>query len=147
MERPQLLSIRCTITMTQTTSSFIGNCCNLNLRSTMRFLPQADAFPKVPVIALTATATHRVREDILKCLRIRHSTLFQVGHTCHDLIYRQYWVPTIVLLIVSCETRRLLYINFVSFDMCRAKTCYKISLCVSYGSPNLYVQVRYHWLQ
>jgi ATP-dependent DNA helicase RecQ len=47
-----------------------------------------DLFPKVPMMALTATATGRVREDILKQLRLRDPQCFVASFDRPNLTYR-----------------------------------------------------------
>jgi ATP-dependent DNA helicase RecQ len=47
-----------------------------------------DHFPKVPVMALTATATQRVRDDIVKHLRLRDSITYVASFNRPNLIYR-----------------------------------------------------------
>jgi ATP-dependent DNA helicase RecQ len=47
-----------------------------------------DLFPKVPIMALTATATGRVREDILKQLRLRDPRCFVASFDRPNLTYR-----------------------------------------------------------
>lgn len=38
-----------------------------------------EAFPGVPITALTATATPRVRDDVMKLLQMRAAKTFEVG--------------------------------------------------------------------
>src|SRR5580704_9544459 len=45
-------------------------------------------FPKVPMMALTATATERVRADIVKLLRLREPSLFVASFNRPNLNYR-----------------------------------------------------------
>ena len=45
-------------------------------------------FPNVPLMALTATATQRVREDIVKHLRLRESLIYVASFNRPNLIYR-----------------------------------------------------------
>lgn len=47
-----------------------------------------DAFPKVPIMALTATATERVREDIAQVLRLRAPKRFVASFNRPNLLYR-----------------------------------------------------------
>ena len=47
-----------------------------------------DHFPHVPLMALTATATERVREDIVKHLRLRESLIYVASFNRPNLIYR-----------------------------------------------------------
>ncbi len=47
-----------------------------------------DHFPNVPLMALTATATERVREDIVKHLRLRESLVYVASFNRPNLIYR-----------------------------------------------------------
>ncbi|OAM88873.1 DNA helicase RecQ [Termitidicoccus mucosus] len=47
-----------------------------------------DLLPDVPVMALTATATERVREDIVKHLRLREPELFVASFNRPNLTYR-----------------------------------------------------------
>ena len=47
-----------------------------------------DHFPNVPFMALTATATERVREDIIKHLRLRDSAPYVASFNRPNLIYR-----------------------------------------------------------
>ncbi|HEX7861398.1 MAG TPA: DNA helicase RecQ [Verrucomicrobiae bacterium] len=47
-----------------------------------------DRFPEVPVMALTATATERVREDIVKQLRLREPRRFVASFNRPNLTYR-----------------------------------------------------------
>ena len=42
---------------------------------------QAKAFQRVPVLALTATATDKVKEDVTKILRISGCPVFNVKPT------------------------------------------------------------------
>lgn len=44
-------------------------------------------FPKVPIIALTATATARVSQDIIKQLRLNSATTYQASFNRPNLIY------------------------------------------------------------
>ncbi len=46
-----------------------------------------DDFPTVPVIALTATATIKVREDIIRHLKLDNAKLFQSSFNRENLIY------------------------------------------------------------
>ena len=45
-------------------------------------------FPNVPVMALTATATERVREDIVKLLKLRESSCYVASFNRPNLTYR-----------------------------------------------------------
>lgn len=45
-------------------------------------------FPKVPIIALTATATERVRDDIIKQLKLESSEKYQASFNRKNLFYR-----------------------------------------------------------
>lgn len=45
-------------------------------------------FPKVPIIALTATATERVRDDIIKQLQLESSNKYQASFNRKNLFYR-----------------------------------------------------------
>ena len=47
-----------------------------------------DLFPKVPMMALTATATERVREDIVTHLRLRDARCFVASFNRPNLTYR-----------------------------------------------------------
>ncbi len=47
-----------------------------------------EAFPTVPVLALTATATHRVREDIIKHLQLRAPRCYVASFNRPNLTYR-----------------------------------------------------------
>ena len=47
-----------------------------------------DYFPNVPFMALTATATERVREDIVKHLRLREASTYVASFNRPNLIYR-----------------------------------------------------------
>jgi ATP-dependent DNA helicase RecQ len=47
-----------------------------------------DHFPNVPMMALTATATERVREDIIKHLRLRNSATYIASFNRPNLTYR-----------------------------------------------------------
>ena len=47
-----------------------------------------ELFPNVPVMALTATATERVREDILKLLRLRDPSRYVASFNRPNLSYR-----------------------------------------------------------
>jgi ATP-dependent DNA helicase RecQ len=47
-----------------------------------------DHFPDVPFMALTATATERVREDIIKHLRLRDSATYAASFNRPNLTYR-----------------------------------------------------------
>ncbi|MEO7297861.1 MAG: DNA helicase RecQ [Verrucomicrobiota bacterium] len=47
-----------------------------------------DHFPGVPLMALTATATERVREDIIKHLRLNHSATYVASFNRPNLTYR-----------------------------------------------------------
>ncbi|MEA3188115.1 MAG: ATP-dependent helicase RecQ [Chthoniobacter sp.] len=47
-----------------------------------------DHFPHAPVMALTATATGRVREDIVKHLRLREPQIYVASFNRPNLIYR-----------------------------------------------------------
>ena len=47
-----------------------------------------DAFPDAPIIALTATATERVREDIVRQLRLREPSVFLASFDRPNLLYR-----------------------------------------------------------
>lgn len=47
-----------------------------------------DNFPKVPIMALTATATERVRNDIVSLLQIKNSRLFVASFNRPNLSYR-----------------------------------------------------------
>jgi ATP-dependent DNA helicase RecQ len=47
-----------------------------------------DLLPEIPVIALTATATDRVREDIVKHLRLRNPALFVASFNRPNLTYK-----------------------------------------------------------
>ncbi|KAL3687425.1 hypothetical protein R1sor_013734 [Riccia sorocarpa] len=44
-------------------------------------------FPRVPIMALTATATHDVRKDIMKVLRIPQAVVLEMGFDRPNLIY------------------------------------------------------------
>lgn len=46
-----------------------------------------DWFPDVPIMALTATATHRVRRDVLNILKINDAKLFQSSFNRPNLFY------------------------------------------------------------
>ncbi|MEO6302145.1 MAG: DNA helicase RecQ, partial [Bacteroidia bacterium] len=46
-----------------------------------------DKFPKIPVIALTATATHKVREDIVNILQLEKAKVFISGFNRPNLNY------------------------------------------------------------
>ena len=49
---------------------------------------QAKAFQGVPVLALTATATDKVKDDVTKILRISGCPVFNVSpHLPHDMIF------------------------------------------------------------
>ncbi len=45
-------------------------------------------FPKTPIIALTATATQRVKEDIIKQLTLENAALYQASFNRSNLLYR-----------------------------------------------------------
>ena len=45
-------------------------------------------FPKTPIIALTATATHRVKEDIIRQLSFQNSANYQGSFNRANLLYR-----------------------------------------------------------
>ena len=47
-----------------------------------------DAFPNAPIIALTATATERVRDDIVRQLRLRDPQVFLASFDRPNLMYR-----------------------------------------------------------
>jgi len=47
-----------------------------------------DHFPNIPFMALTATATERVREDIIKHLRLRNSATYVASFNRPNLTYR-----------------------------------------------------------
>ena len=47
-----------------------------------------DLLPKVPILALTATATERVRDDILRQLRLRNPAVYIAGFNRPNLTYR-----------------------------------------------------------
>ncbi|MGH8248724.1 MAG: RecQ family ATP-dependent DNA helicase, partial [Gammaproteobacteria bacterium] len=47
-----------------------------------------DVLPGIPILALTATATGRVREDILRQLRLRHPSVYVAGFNRPNLLYR-----------------------------------------------------------
>lgn len=47
-----------------------------------------DVFPNIPLMALTATATTRVREDIVKLLRLREPKCFVASFNRPNLTYR-----------------------------------------------------------
>jgi hypothetical protein len=46
-----------------------------------------EKYPKIPIMALTATATHRVREDVLRNLSIPHSLKFTQSFNRQNLRY------------------------------------------------------------
>lgn len=47
-----------------------------------------DGLPDVPMMALTATATERVREDIVRLLKLRDPATFQASFNRPNLLYR-----------------------------------------------------------
>ncbi|MBI3319571.1 MAG: ATP-dependent DNA helicase RecQ, partial [Candidatus Omnitrophica bacterium] len=47
-----------------------------------------DVLPETPMLALTATATQRVREDILRQLRLRNPAVYVAGFNRPNLTYR-----------------------------------------------------------
>ncbi len=47
-----------------------------------------DVLPETPMLALTATATERVREDILRQLRLRNPAVYVAGFNRPNLTYR-----------------------------------------------------------
>ena len=47
-----------------------------------------DALPETPILALTATATERVREDIIRQLRLRDPAVYAAGFNRPNLTYR-----------------------------------------------------------
>jgi ATP-dependent DNA helicase RecQ len=47
-----------------------------------------EAFPKVPMMALTATATERVRTDIVRLLELRDAACYVASFNRQNLIYR-----------------------------------------------------------
>ncbi len=49
---------------------------------------KAEAFPSVPVMALTATATEKVRQDVLSSLKMRSAAQFQVSFFRDNLTFR-----------------------------------------------------------
>ncbi|QQL48348.1 RecQ family ATP-dependent DNA helicase [Mucilaginibacter ginkgonis] len=46
-----------------------------------------DLHPKVPILALTATATQRVRDDILEKLQLRNAAIFQKSFARYNVSY------------------------------------------------------------
>ena len=49
---------------------------------------KAEAFPTVPVMALTATATEKVRQDVLSSLKMRSAAQFKVSFFRDNLTFR-----------------------------------------------------------
>ncbi len=47
-----------------------------------------DILPQTPILALTATATERVRDDILRQLRLNHPAVYVAGFNRPNLTYR-----------------------------------------------------------
>ncbi len=47
-----------------------------------------DVFPEAPILALTATATARVREDIIRQLRLKNAAVYVAGFNRPNLTYR-----------------------------------------------------------
>ncbi|TYJ96483.1 ATP-dependent DNA helicase Q-like 1 [Cucumis melo var. makuwa] len=76
-------------------------------------------FPDVPVMALTATATHSVREDVLKALRIPHALILERSFDRPNLKYE-----------VVCKTKEPL-VQLGQFILERFKNQCGIVYCLS----------------
>ena len=53
-----------------------------------RLVELRNRYPSLPIMALTATATERVRQDIVTLLELRNPTVYVAGFNRHNLTYR-----------------------------------------------------------
>ncbi len=66
-----------------------------------------EIHPEVPIIALTATATSKVREDIIKQLRLKHPKIHEASFERSNLSYEAYKSESKLAKIVDYCTKNL----------------------------------------
>lgn len=99
-----------------------------------------ELHPEVPIIALTATATQRVREDIVNQLRLKEPKIHEASFERNNLSYETYEVENKLFKIIQycvsntdacgivyCQTRKSVK------DVARALHANKISIGIYHG--------------
>lgn len=99
-----------------------------------------ELHPEVPIIALTATATTRVREDIVKQLRLKDPKIHEASFERNNLSYETYETENKLVKIINycisnadscgivyCQTRKSVK------DVARALHANKISVGIYHG--------------
>jgi ATP-dependent DNA helicase RecQ len=79
----------------------------------LRIAELRDIFRKVPVLALTASATEMVQQDICKQLKLRQPSIFsqsfERSNIYYDIRYSEYKSPTLLTLLQECGGTSIVY--------------------------------------